>query len=60
MAHRFTARFKELHGTIECRDLIGIDLSTEEGRKLNSEKKITRTVCPHYVQTAAEIVEELI
>lgn len=60
LARTFTSRFKERHGTIECRDLIGIDLSTEVGRALNNEKKITRTVCPNFVASAAEIVEELL
>jgi len=60
LSQEFFRRFSERHGTLECRDLIGLDLSTEEGRKLNDEKKVTRTLCPNFVQTAAEIVEELI
>jgi C_GCAxxG_C_C family probable redox protein len=60
LAQAFTKRFAELHGTIECRDLIGLDLSTEEGQKLNSEKKVTRGLCPNFVQTAAEIVDEML
>ncbi|MDX9860014.1 MAG: C-GCAxxG-C-C family protein [Rhodospirillales bacterium] len=60
MVRRFTERFKERHGTIECKGLIGVDLSTEEGRKLNSDMKITRRICPDIVRSAAEIVEELL
>jgi len=59
LARRFSDRFKARHGTIECRELIGVDLSTEAGRKLNAEKKISRRLCPEFVRTAAEIVEEL-
>jgi len=60
VVRRFTERFKERHGTIECKGLIGVDLSTEEGRKLNSDMKITRRICPDIVRSAAEIVEELL
>lgn len=60
MVRLFTERFKERHGTLECKGLIGVDLSTEEGRKLNADMKITRRMCPDFVRSAAEIVEELI
>lgn len=60
MAHRFTERFKARHGTLGCKELIGVDLSTEAGRKLNADMQITRRMCPDFVRSAAEIVDELL
>jgi len=60
LAHQFTSRFLARHETLECKGLIGVDLSTEAGRKLNADMKITRRMCPDFVHTAAEIVEELL
>ncbi len=60
MAHRFTERFKARHGTLGCKELIGVDLSTEAGRKLNADMQITRRMCPDFVRSAAEIVDDLL
>lgn len=60
LAHRFTTRFQERHKTIECKALIGLDLSTEAGRKLNGDMKVTRRLCPDFVRSAAEILEDLL
>lgn len=60
LAQRFTERFKARHHTLECKALIGVDLSTEAGRKLNADMKITRRLCPDFVRSAAEIVDELL
>ncbi|MBT3360077.1 MAG: C_GCAxxG_C_C family protein [Rhodospirillales bacterium] len=60
MAGEFRTKFEARHGTMECKSLVGIDLSTEEGKKLNDEKKITRTLCPDFVRTAAEILDDMV
>lgn len=60
MAHRFTERFKARHGTLGCKELIGVDLSTEAGRKLNADMQVTRRMCPDFVRSAAEILDELL
>lgn len=53
-------RFKEIHGTIICRELLGgIDLNTEEGQKVMKEKNLSKTVCAQCVRDAAKILEEL-
>lgn len=60
MAGEFRSRFEGKHGTMECKSLVGIDLSTEEGQKINSEQKITRTLCPEFVRTASEILDDMV
>ena len=56
----FARRFRELHGSISCRDLLGCDLLTEEGRKQYSERDLSNVVCLPCVRDACTIVEETI
>ena len=53
-------RFKERHGTIVCRVLLGADMSTEAGMKRIREEKLVATLCPAFVRSAAEILSEMI
>ncbi len=56
----FAKRFKACHGSLLCRDLLGCDLSTLEGSALAQERKLSATVCPRYIQTAAEILKDML
>jgi len=60
LVRRFAGKFRERNRTLECRELMGVDVSTPGGLAVASEKNIFRTVCPKYVQDAAEILEELL
>lgn len=55
----FVARFKARHGSSSCRELLGCDLSTPEGFRRVQDQHLTATLCPKFVQSAAEILEEL-
>jgi C_GCAxxG_C_C family probable redox protein len=54
------ARFRERHGSIVCRELLGVDISTPEGRKVAMETGLFKARCPVYVREAAEIVAGLL
>lgn len=54
------ARFEERHGSIECRDLLEYDLSTPEGLQAAREQGLFTTLCPAFVRTASELVDELL
>ncbi len=56
----FSSRFRVLHGSILCRDILGIDLNTEEGQQTLNEKDLLNTVCAGCVRHAAEITEDLL
>ncbi|MCX8110771.1 MAG: C-GCAxxG-C-C family protein [Syntrophorhabdaceae bacterium] len=56
----FVERFKSINGSIICRDLLGLDISTDEGRNSANEMNLFRTRCTKFVKDAAEILEELI
>lgn len=58
LVKKFIDRFTALHGSIECRELIGYDLS--DSRKLESarESGVFRDKCPVFVYDAARILED--
>ena len=56
-------RFKERHGTTMCKELLGADMSSEEGRKKIKEEKLVakRCHCDGGIgQDVTEILETLI
>ncbi len=58
-ARDFVARFKVRHGTVTCRELLGCDVSTPEGWQQIQERKLHQTLCPDFVRSAAEILEQM-
>ncbi len=60
LAQEFMDAFRERNGTLICRELLRVDVSTPEGMRTVREKDLFRTVCPKFVRDAAEIVEELL
>ncbi len=57
---QFMARFRERHGTLKCRELLGYDLGTPEGHAAVKEQGLFKTLCPQLVYDAAQIVEEIV
>jgi len=56
----FTAKFKDINGSIKCRDLLSCDISTAEGLKYAREKGLWNTLCPKFVNDSAKIIEEML
>lgn len=54
------ARFGARNGGIKCRDLLGCDIGTPEGRKMADEKKLHQTKCEVFVADAVALLEELL
>ena len=57
VATEFTKRFKELNGSIVCRDLLGYDLTKPEDSACIKEKNLFRTICPEMIRSAVEVLE---
>jgi C_GCAxxG_C_C family probable redox protein len=53
-------RFEALHGTTECKNLLGADMSTAEGLKKIQEEKLVSNLCPVFVRDAAAILAQLL
>lgn len=60
LVREFRRRFETEMGTISCRELTGVDLSTEEGLKASLEQNTAQQVCFPAVGTAYQIVLELL
>jgi C_GCAxxG_C_C family probable redox protein len=53
-------QFCKRHGSTECRQLLGEDISTPEGHDKARDSKLFLTICPKLVHDAAEILEGLL
>ena len=60
LANEFVNRFKSRNVSIVCKELLGCDLSTPEGMNMAKEKNLFATICPKFVQDAAEIIEQIL
>jgi C_GCAxxG_C_C family probable redox protein len=60
LVKEFAEQFKVRNGSINCTELLGCDLSTPEGMQRAKERDLFTTLCPKFVQDAAEILEGLI
>jgi C_GCAxxG_C_C family probable redox protein len=56
----FAGRFRSQHGSLRCRELLDCDLTTAEGMEMARQKGLFTELCPRYVRTAAEILEDVL
>ncbi len=54
-AEEFIEKFKEINGSILCRDLLGCDLGKPRGLEFARENKLFQKICPKIVGDAADI-----
>jgi C_GCAxxG_C_C family probable redox protein len=54
---KFNELFIAKHGSLQCKKMIGVDLSTPEGSAEANAKGLFDTVCVNLVASAAEILE---
>lgn len=53
----FATEFRQRHGALTCRELLGCDLGTPEGLQYARDHGLTQTRCAEFVRDAAEIIE---
>ena len=56
----FEAAFKEAAGALNCRDLLGCDITTDAGRKTFKDEKLSQTVCVPLVSRTCAILVPLL
>ena len=59
-AIQFLDEFKKRKGSYICRDILGCDISTKEGKAVAVNNGLFGKLCPEMVRTAAEIVTEML
>ena len=55
----FMVRFRAEFGTLKCKDLLGLDLNTDEGQAMHKELNQRGQICVKCVSFAASVVEGL-
>jgi C_GCAxxG_C_C family probable redox protein len=60
VARQFVMRFVSLHGSVKCRDLLGWDISTDEGLLAAKERDLFGTRCEAFVRDAVNMLEEML
>ena len=55
----FLNEFRKTHNTIICREILSVNVTTEEGMKQALDGNLFRTVCDNVVLSAVTILEEL-
>ena len=60
LSQEFLRVFKEKHGTLLCRELLGYNLSDPEAREQARQSGVLKTVCPFVVREAAGIVGQML
>lgn len=56
---RFVAEFRRRNGGINCRELLGVDAFTKEGREEALRNDLFSTRCPKYIRDGIEILDSL-
>jgi len=60
LVNEFAARFREKHGSIICRELVGYNISDDEERMKAAEQGVFGELCPRLVEDAGLILEEIL
>lgn len=55
----FATRFIARHGTLSCKDLLGLDISTKDGHDEAAAKGLFKSECTRFIASAIEILEEM-
>ncbi len=60
LINAFYDEFKKQNGSIICKELLGIDISTQEGKMKAGKEGLFQNLCPMLVKSAVEITENLL
>jgi C_GCAxxG_C_C family probable redox protein len=59
LVRAFVEEFSRLHGSINCRDLLGCEIGTPEGMAEAKEKGLFVTICVRFVRDSVDILSGL-
>jgi C_GCAxxG_C_C family probable redox protein len=57
---KFNRRFVNKHGSMTCKELLGIDTNTKKGLAEARRKEVFTTLCPNFVATSVKILEGML
>lgn len=60
LVSEFQRQFKDIHGSILCKDLLGYDITKPEDMKVIQENNLFNSLCPNFIEDAIKITEKII
>jgi len=60
VSRAFLEKFREHHGTVICKELLGVDPGTPEGLAEVKARDLHTTICTGLVRTAVELLDEVL
>ncbi len=60
LIEEFNRRFIELHGSLNCRELLGVDLQIKEGIEEAEREGYFQSRCAKFVEDAEKILDEIL
>jgi len=59
ISNQFMDEIKKMNNTLDCEELLGISVSTTEGRAIVKEKKLNIKVCHKVINDVINVLEKL-
>ncbi|MHB8905723.1 MAG: C-GCAxxG-C-C family protein [Melioribacteraceae bacterium] len=59
ISNQFMDEIKKRNNTLDCEELLGISVSTTEGRAIVKEKKLNEKVCHKVINDVVNVLEKL-
>jgi hypothetical protein len=60
MSGEFAHRFEEVNGALRCRDLIGLDVTTDDGVQEYYARNLLEEVCSGVVTNSVRVLLEML
>nr|WP_321450104.1 C-GCAxxG-C-C family protein [uncultured Carboxylicivirga sp.] len=60
LVQQFHKKFEEINGSVQCSDLIKIDLKTDEGQEQFKREEMKEKICCKCINSSIEILESLL
>jgi C_GCAxxG_C_C family probable redox protein len=59
MVQEFSRKFRDKHGTMDCRTLMNCDLNTKEGQQYVKDHNLHEVVCEKCIADSIKIIQEI-
>lgn len=56
----FSSKFEEIYGSVICKELLGCDIGTTEGKNFYAQNDLFEKKCIQYVKSSVEILEGIL
>ena len=54
----FKSEFQKQYGSLKCKDLTGVDLSTDQGYEIAHQKRVFQSRCPLFIRSSIQLIAD--